>query len=339
LGTKVTIRDVARLAEVSLGSASRVINGSANVGADIRERVEKAITELGFKPNALAQSMRGATRMVGILVRDITVPAFAVFVRAAQELLHDAGYTLLITCTEDRKDREIELLNFLVRRKVDGLIATTSSEEDSDLARIRSAFPAPMVLFDREFPSTSDSVRVAHRRGIRQAMEHLIGFGHKRIALITGSKNVLPSRERIIGYKEIAKERHLPIDDNLIRSVSFEADTAFFETFKLLSQPSPPTAIILGGANLLAGSVKGIQAKKLRIPDDISIIGASDSDLASLSQPPFTIVRWDYKELGRASAQLLRDRMEAKTSYPARHITLETELVIRGSCGLPSRKE
>jgi LacI family transcriptional regulator len=334
-----TIKDVARKAGVSLGTASRVLNGHKSVSEAMRGKVERAIRELGFRPNAVAQSMRsGATRTIGIVIRDITVPALAGFVKSAQDVLQDAGYTLFIAGSEDRRERELEILSAFSRRRIDGLIMTTSSESDPGLLKAREGLRIPVVLLDRQLPETFDAVMIAHREGTRRAVEHLLDLGHRRVALLTGPETVRPAAERVLGYRDAFRARGMEIDSELIRTHGFNSEFGYVETSALLGQRWPPTAIISGGIAMLAGTLRAVRAHGLRIPQDVSLLAGGDSDLAELATPAITVVRWNFGEIGRAAAQLILDRIERHPDWPPRRITFPTELVLRGSCA-PPRKD
>lgn len=194
---RATVKDVARIAKVSVGTVSRVINDNKTVGADIRQRVQDVMARLKFMPDTTAQGMRGKSkRTVGIIIRDITVPALASFVRAAQNVFLDAGYTLVIGCSDDIVKRELELLKSLQRR-VDGLIMSTATETDPQLVKMQGSLEIPVVLLDRETTAPVNSVVIAQRDGTYHAVRHLLALGHKRIALVTGPTSVLSARERV----------------------------------------------------------------------------------------------------------------------------------------------
>ncbi len=334
----VTIKDVANMAGVSIGTASRVINGHANVDPGIQRRVKQAIASLEYEPNVFAQSMRSRTsRTVGIMVPDITVPSLASFVRAAQDTLRLAGYTLLIACTENRRDLEIEMLSLLEARRVDGVIMTLSSEHATDLLAAFNASRLPVVLLDREVADGSaDMMMIAHAEGFSQATGYLLELGHRRIGIITGSNDVHPGRDRMRGYEAAYTRLKLSPPPDLMRRNGFSSEAAFIETSNMLGQPNPPTAILAGGINSLGGVLRAIQSRKLRIPEDISVIGGSDSDLSLLSTPPISVVRTDFAELGRTGTRLLLDRIAGDDSAP-RRIIFSTDFIIRASCAAPKR--
>jgi LacI family transcriptional regulator len=329
--TSVTIRDVARMAGVSVGTASRVINNASTVGPDNVLRVREAISKLGFVPDRNAQAMRGNSYEIGIIVRDITIPVLAGFVKAAQTVFDAHGYAMLINSVENNRGRELQMLDQFCRRRIDGLIMTTASEDDAQLVRAREKATFPILLSDRDLTENCDCTLIDHEFGTYQAVSYLIGLGHRRILLITGSTDVYPGRSRVRGYHRAFKDAGLSVDPHWVRFSTFESSTAFFETSSSLDEAVRPTAVLAGGIDMLTGVLKAIRGRGLRIPEDISVIGNSDSDLALLSTPPITVVKWDYEDVGRASAQLILDRIMGKVEE-RRRIVFPTELVIRGSC-------
>ncbi|MDB5743045.1 MAG: transcriptional regulator [Polaromonas sp.] len=331
---RATIKEVAALAGVALGTASRVINKNSRVSLENKAKVNAAIAKLGYKPDMVAQSMRnGESHTVGILVRNITSPVLAGFVRGAQDVLSEQGYTVLLGCSEESREREVNFLMSAASRRIDGLIMITTSEDDPELLSLRQDINIPTILFDREIPESFDALLMAHEQGIRQSLEHLFSLGHRRIALLTGNDNVFPARARLRGYRSFFEARGLPVNEGLISANTFTSEGAFVETSAVLGMAQPPTAIILGGISMLAGSLSAIKARGLRIPEDVSLVASGDSDLAMFATPPISVVRWNNTEVGRTCALLLLERMKGATPAEARRIIVPTEYLIRGSCG------
>lgn len=333
--TGPTIRDVALEANVSLGTVSRVLNGHETVGAEIRQRVEAAINRLSYVPNVVAQSMRSQqTRTVGCIIRDINLP-LAAFVRAAHDVLFQAGYALFLTNSEGQRGREMELVSTLTSRKADALIIAHHSEQDEALHLLLRASGVPVVLVDRESPAWADAVTVDHRDGVRRATEMLLQLGHRRIALITGMPDLYPSRERVAGFVAAYGAFELKHFPELVREKSFLADRAFHETSILITSKSPPTAIVAGGIEVLSGILRALRTRGMSFPEDISLVAACDSDLAKLFDPPITVEHWDYASVGRIAAQLVLDRIGMVGDPEPRRVLVPTQLVQRASCGLP----
>jgi LacI family transcriptional regulator len=175
-----------------------------------------------------------------------------------------------------------------------------------------------------------------HAKGVREATEHLLKLGHRRIALITGSPALYPARERIRGYENALRHRNIEPDPSLIAASSFLPDKGFGYTSSALASARPPTAFIAGGIGMLPGVLQAIRVRGLRIPDDISVVGSGDSELSELYTPPIGIQRWDQAEVGRSAANLLLDRIRGRTDAEPRHVLLPNEFVARESTG-PAR--
>jgi LacI family transcriptional regulator len=335
---KASIRDVALAAGVAIGTVSRVIHGNVSVSADVRERVQEAIRQLKYEPNQVAQSMRlGATKTVACATRDISMSGFGTIVNAAEDVLRSRGYTLLLALTDERKDRELEVIKVFTHRRVDGIIMTTSSEEDAELSETVRNLSVPVVLLDRDFPKEVDAVTIDHFRGTFAAVEHLMSLGHTEIALLTGRPTMRPARERIAGFEAAFAAAGRKLTPGLIRVGGFSADFGFREASALLASSARPTALICGGMGMLPGVLRAVNSHGLKIPADISIIAGADSDLASLTTPAMTAVRWSAEEEGRLAVELLLPRLEGYRGE-AKRVMLPTELVVRGSCAPPARK-
>lgn len=329
---RVTIRDVAREAGVSLGTASRVINAAPNVELEIKTRVLAAIERLGFVPNRAAQEIRkGRSNEIGIIVRDITTPVLAGFVRAVQDVFERAGYVLLISSSDNRKDREMELLRQFQRRHLDALIMTTADETDADLAEARARLPFPVLMFDRDVRGAHDAVLIDHADGIRQAVAHLLELGHRRILLLTGATATYPARSRVEGYVKAYKAAGLQPDMSLVQSTGFDSASGFRGAAEVFGRADRPTAVIAGGIDMLPGVLRALRGLALRVPEDVSVVAGADSDLAQLATPAISALRWNLPEFGMACAHMVLERIDANGSLPSRRVVFPPELVVRAS--------
>jgi len=279
-----------------------------------------------------------STKIIACVARDISIPGFGATVNAAQDVLRESGYSLMLATSDDRRDREIELFASLRQQRIDGLILTLSTEKDQELIEAIASIKVPVVLLDRDISSAFDAVNVDHRGGILAATEYLLGLGHKRIALLTGRADVWAARERIIGYRNAHEAVHQPIESNMICEGSFAAEFAFREMTALLESSHPPTAVIAGGMSMLPGTLQAIVSRGLRIPHDISVIASGDTDLAALATPSITAIRWDNTEVGRAAVNLLLGRLSGEIDGTSRRIHLPAEIVMRRSCSAPNVK-
>lgn len=331
---KVTIHDVARLAGVSIGTVSRVTKGNATVGADVRANVLRAIADLGYAPSAAAQSMRSRSTMtIGCILREINIPPLAEFFRSAQRVLDEAGYTLLLGNSEGRAEHEVELLQKLKGRQIDGMMIGSYAEKGSAFDQILHDLKVPVVVVDRDEPAWADAVMIDHAHGTRLAAAHLIGLGHRRIALITGPAQLLPARERIKGYLAAFEDAGLEADRRMIFTGSFLPTAGYQVTSSILGGKTPPTAIIAGGIGMLPGVVRAIRVRGLRIPQDISVVGTGKSELAEFHTPPISVQLWDHGEMGRVAANLLLDRILMRVQPDPQHVLLPISFVPQDSTG------
>jgi LacI family transcriptional regulator, galactose operon repressor len=332
VGNNITIRDLAKEAKVAIGTASRVINGHKSVSDEVRKRVQKAVKKLGYEPDRVAQSMRlRTTHTVACATRDIAIAGLGTLIHAAEDVLRDAGYILIFAGTDERKERELELLRILSQRRVDAIIIATSSEEDKELNRYLLKLDIPLVLLDRDLPAEIDAVMIDHRRGTKLATEHLLGYGHTEIALLTGFGSTRPGRQRIAGFKEAMEVAGNP--NPVIQTGGFSAEFGFRETSSLLTAKNPPTAIIAGGMAMLGGVLQAIRVRGLQIPGDISVVAGADTELAALATPSVTAIRWSGVDEGRIAVQLLLSRLRGNRSGPVQRVLLSTELIKRESSG------
>ncbi len=331
-----TIRDVAKAAGVSVGSVSRVLNGGHYASSDLSGKVTKAIQELNYQPDVVAQSMRlKSTQTIGCMLAELANPMYAEIVDAVEERLQREGYLVVMSTTRNDLARETAMISSIHRRRMDGLIFMAGDETFAEVNGELSELGVPVVLIDREVPHKHDAVYVDHRGGAVEATKYLIGLGHTRIALLVSNQNVRAGRERAAGYRQAFADAGMPVDPNLIRVQKASTSFAYSEVDRLLQDEYPPTAIIALGTRTLAGVLKAVSTRGLSIPDDISIVSVGDTDIARCATPGITAIRWNLTEQGRVAAELLIDQLnDAKRSEPVR-LSIPTELIIRNSCAAP----
>jgi len=333
-----TLKDVARVAGVSVGTVSRVINRHPRVTEAMKRRVDAAIAALGFEPDPIAQSMRsGQTNSFACIVRDFAVPVLSTFVDSMQNEVDGQEFCLFVASSYHNLTREISLFNKFSRRRVDGIVIATSTEADHKLLDLLEKSTIPIVLLDRKLPEALDAVLVDHRAGMHQALDYLIRLGHARIAIISGQDSVHPVRDRLQCYREVLQSNGIAIDPELIRLGSFGIDFGYSEAMQLLGAPNPPTAIIAGGTSLLPGVLRAVRDRGLRIPGDVSIISGADSELALLHSPAVTAIHWEHGQAGVAAARFLLNRLRTP-GHRLQRMIFPSNLIIRDSCGPAPRR-
>ena len=318
-----TMHDVAARAGVALSSVSRALSDHPDVSKKMRRRVHEAARELGYEPNFLAQSLRtGSTYTIGFLIRDIANPFFAAMANGAEHFLRQRGFVMLLVNSDGDSDVEANHISVLRRRRVDGLILNLVTEDHPPTTGALTNLETPYVLVDRTLPGIDASaVLCDHYTGVRAATDDLIAHGHRRVALVSGQRNVRPVRERVRGLKDAFSIAGLAHDDRLVVLGSFAGDFASQQTHALLDGPEPPTAILTGGAQVTVGVLKALAQRQLTAGRDIGLVALDELDLLEIVQPAISVVSRDPQRMGAEAARLLLD---AAAGQPPQTVVLPT---------------
>lgn len=303
-----TMHEVAARAGVAISSVSRVLSGHPDVSEAMKQKVLRAVAELGYEPDLLAQSLRsGSTHMVGLLVRDISNPLFGQIARGAEEELRRHGYVMTVTNSSDDMSLEAAHINLLRRRRVDGIIASLVTDDNPAADAALREFRGAVVLLDREPPNPGPGAGVMcdHHRGVESAVGHLLDSGHKRVALVTGTPSVWPTRERIRAYQDAHSARGLRVSRALITAKKFDADVTREATLRLLRSPNPPTAVVAAGAQCAEGALLALDETGVRIGIDVAFVACDGSPLFRLIDPAIGMVNRDAELFGRRAAETL----------------------------------
>lgn len=332
------MREVAEYAGVAMSSVSRVLSDHPDVSSEMRERVERAVDELGYEPDMLAQSLRRrATFTVGFVVSDISNPLLSTIALGAETTLREAGYSMLLMNSENKPSLDAAHLRLLTRRRVDGLLLSLAAEDDPGTVALLEDTDIPIVLIDRELPPSVEagSVISEHRDGMRNAVGTLLDLGHRRIGLILGP-GLRFSRERLLGLRDAYAERDLA-DDSLVLEGTLTEEFGREATARMLDDRAPVTAIVAGGNQLVSGALAELRARDLQVGGDISLVSCDAISVTEFFNPPIAVIRRDNRELGRKAAQLLLEQM--RDDLPPRQVLLPTEFVNRASCAPPAARQ
>ncbi len=329
--------DVARLAGVSRATVSYVISGRArddiSIAEETRRRVLEVVEQLGYQPNASAQSLRrGHTKTIGLLVPDLHNPHYWQIVRGVEEEARARGYDLLFSSTSLDPERERDCVRALLRRRMDGLILlltypTLALAEAEALMRPHS----PIVLLGGGAPEV-DHVLPGYREGADQLMAHLLDLGHRRIGLILGVATPELGSERLTAYRSALEERGLPVEERLIERCGSALDDGYRAAIRLLQQQPRPTALVVINDLLAIGALRAVADLGLRAPTEVSVASFDDIEIAAYLNPPLTTVWVNAEELGRRAASVLFARL-LDPECPPQQVRLPAHLVVRGSTG------
>ena len=322
------IRHVAKLAGVSTATVSRTINNQ-RVNPGTARRVRQAIEELKYFPNTQARSLvSGRSRIVGLIVSDITNPFFPELVKGFEIAATRHEYEILLANTEYDSTRMATGVRRMLERKVDA-VAIMTSEMDPSLTQQLSRRSIPMVFLDvGEVAPHVSNIRIDYEIGIAQAVEHLRDWGHRRVAFISGPEDLKSSQIRRAAFLKAMKEREL--DECLVEAGNHRIDGGFAAMDRILREPQAPTAVLCSNDLTAIGALRAIRRLGFRVPEDVSVIGFDDILLAEFTEPPLTTVRLPRQDLARKAFEALLASLSNSKSMGAEY-TVRTELVVRES--------
>jgi DNA-binding LacI/PurR family transcriptional regulator len=331
------MKDIAKIAGVSLGTVSHVLNDSARVREPVRKRVLEAVQAAGYQPSQLARGLRrDKTNVIGMIIPDITNPFFPAVVRGAEDVAFSNGCRLILCNTDNDHSKEMVHLNELRTYLPAGLIVIPSNFSDltAQAESYRQAGTG-VVCIDRLPKNWSgDTVTADNEAGAYNATRFLLQMQHTRLATITGPLHLTNAKERLGGFRRAMKEAKLHLAPEYVQETTFDKQGGYAKTLILLRLIPRPTAIFAGNDMIALGILLAIREAGLRCPQDISIMGFDDLDLAETTNPALSSVSQSGYQLGTTAARILLDRIEGDTG-PAKHIVLETSLKLRDSVAPP----
>lgn len=325
------IKDVAAAAGLSVATVSRALNNHPSVSAEARARVLAAVDALGYRPNAVARSLRtDQTRTLGLVISDVLNPYFTELARFVEEEARALGYSVIIGNADERPELQDHHVRTLLDRRIDGLLVSPADGR-SPLTLDAAHGSTPMVFLDRWLPGVDvPVVRADGRAAIRDLVAHLHGLGHRRLAIIAGPAATTTGRERVEAFREALGEHGLPLPDDLIGQGDFQAASGRRATERFLDLPERPD-VVFAADNLMAlGALDAIRARGLGVPRDIGLAAFDDIPWFVHTDPPITAIAQPTAELARAAVRALTALIEGRTPES---VTLPARLVVRRSCG------
>jgi LacI family transcriptional regulator, galactose operon repressor len=333
-GARLTMRDVASLAGVSIATVSRVVNGRPDVSAETRNEVLRVMREHGFTTNRSARALAGGrTGLLGFTVPLLNESYFNSIISGAAEAAYAQDQRLVLCPTHHEHDREVSLLERLMGGTTDGAVVLLPEESSGELVRLQEQ-RYPFVVADPRKP-LADGIPVVsagHSEGARAAIAHLLELGHRRIGFIAGTRGWVATEQRLLGYTLALAGSDVGFDPDLVGGSDYTTSTGYAVARDMLELPVPPTAFFACNDNLAVGAMRAAFERGLRIPQDISVVGFDDTGLARSVFPRLTTVRQPLEELGRTAVSLLTRLVEGQRTEALR-VELSTRLVARESTG------
>jgi LacI family transcriptional regulator len=332
---RLTLREVASRARVSIKTVSRVANRERSVAATTRSHVERVIAELGYRPNTLARSMR--TRQsdtLGLVVPSVRNPFYPAIARGVEDVARAFGRAVLFMSTDRDPDKEREYIALLVGKRVDGIILGSPIVGPRALApAVKAGIPIVAMNPNVRLPGVV-SLRIENRLAARDMTRYLVSRGHRAIGFIDGMPSLLRCRERLAGFRAGLKEAGITFDPAAVEMGDFTYDGAYHATRKLLERQSGATAVFAGNDLMAIGGIAAALDLGLSVPGDLSVAGFDDIDLAAIVRPALTTVHQPNYEMGCLAADILLNPRQRRGALVR---TMPTRLVERQSTAPPAR--
>jgi LacI family transcriptional regulator len=335
-----TMRDIARLAGVSVSTVSAVVNNKGIVSPDLTESVQKAIKALGFRPHAGARSLRlGRSHVIGMVIQDVTNPFFVEVMRGVESEAIKSGYEIMVCNSNGQADLELRHLDALYAQRVDGILLIPSDSYAAREILVRNHGP---IVFVDCVPLRAEvaCVMTDNFDASREAIRYLIGLGHKRVAVISGRLVHSTNIDRVEGYRKAMQEAGLPIPGEYLKHGDSTVESGYRFGLALLQSSTPPTAIFTVNNRLSLGVLQALRELRTPCPESVSVLGFDDTDWAAVFNPALTVVAQPTDGVGKRAVELLLQSIQRSGSgaeIETRRIILKSSLRIRGSTGPPPK--
>ena len=334
---QVSIKDIARAANVSHPTVSRALSHSPLVKGETAERIRQIAASLGYRPSAIARSLASKkTKTIGVVVTSIADPFIADVVSGIEETANDHGYSVFLANSNANPDREVKVVHSFHERRVDGIIVT-ASRVGALYVPLLSGLKVPIVLINNQHPDEPDefiySVMIDNIKASTEVMKHLIGLGHRRIAYIGDQAGFQSDTERFAGYRQSLAFAGYPFIPELVVHGDGKPEGGRQAMEKLLALPLPPTAIFCYNDMSALGALRALYGHGIKVPDDISLVGFDDLAIASYTSPLLTTVGQPKQQMGRMAMETMLKLISGVDTKA--NIKVEGELIIRESTAPP----
>jgi DNA-binding LacI/PurR family transcriptional regulator len=330
----VSIKDIARAAKVSHATVSRALHNSPLVSPQTAERIRQIAREKGYRPSAVARSLvTKRTRTIGVVVTSIADPFIAEVVSGVEEVANDHGYSVFLANSNAEPDREVKVVHSFHERRVDGILVT-ASRVGALYMPLLNEMRVPTVLINNQHPGEFvHSVMIDNLSASRQATQHLVSLGHKRIAYIGDQFGFQSDTERFAGYRRALELADIDFLPELTAHGDGKADGGARAMESLLTLDALPTAVFCYNDMSALGALRAIHACGLRVPDDISVVGFDDLFIASYTSPPLTTISQPMRQMGRTAMEILLKLFSGSNSIT--NIKVQGQLIVRESTAPP----
>ena len=329
---KVTISDIARMANVSKATVSRVINNKPEgVGKDTRDNILKIIKETGFQPSMVARGLvTNKTKSLGLIITDIANSFFPIIVRGVEDYANKFGYSLFLCNSDNNPEKEKKYIKAFIEKSVDGVILSSSMNDTTFHYNNLKSKNIPLVVIDRcvDGNEYDASVFLDNNEGAYIALKYLIDNGHEKIAFISGTKSLVISKNRMSGYRMALEERNLKVREDIIVEGDYQIESGYTRVMELLDQGKEFSAIFAGNDLMALGAMKALKTRNIKIPDQVEVIGFDNIELSSLVEPQLSTVGQPAYKMGAKGAEQLIKLIEGE-KIVNKNIVLKPKLILR----------
>jgi len=337
-----TIRDIARLAGVSVATVSGVLNNRPTVRPKLAARIKKAMEALDYHPDQVARSLRvRRTHTVGIVVADVTNPFFTEVIRGVEQEAQSSQYSVILCDSNEDHNLERHCLNSLFSRRVDGVLLAPSTASSHHEHRIQRRFP--IVLIDRVALGYRGPAVMTHNfEAAYEGTRHLLELGHRRIAIISGNLSLSTGFDRLEGFRKALQEQHLPLPDEYLQQGDFQLESGYRCALELMKLPVPPTAIFSCNNKMTLGLMRVLGELHINCPQTVSVLGFDDFEWAAYFTPRLTTIAQPTFEIGRQAMRMLLRKLEQDQpdaldrNVDGERLLLRAELRVRDSTAPPA---
>jgi len=330
---KITIKDIAKMAEVSTATVSMVLNNKGeHISVQTKERILQIAREYNYVPNTMARSLvTKQTKTIGLVIPDIANPFFPEIARGAEDKANEAGYSIIFCNTDDDIEKERRYIDMLSEKMVDGIIFTASSDRNYWLDKLHKQ-SIPIILLDRDIPLDGRVGRIVvnNQQGTYEGTKYLIEKGYRNIAFINGNIANETAKNRLAGFKSALQDHGLEIKNKTILEGSFKREWGYGAATWLLNQKIDFDAVVCGNDLIAIGAIKALKDAGKKIPQDVAVLGFDDIYMAKLVEPELSTISQPKYEMGYKASELLINMIE-KNKAMEKPIVFDTKLVIRKS--------
>lgn len=332
---KITIKEIAKLAEVSTATVSKILNKKdSNISEATRQKVLEIVKEYNYIPNTVARSLvTRQTKTIGLVIPDIANPFFPELARGAEDKANESGYNIIFCNTDDDLEKEEKYINMLIEKMIDGIVFTQSAKRTEGFEKLKLG-STPIVLIDRdmELRGVVGKVLVDNFTGAYDGVNYLLEKGYRKIAFITGALTTDTSENRLRGYKKALEDFNIPFNEEFVLAGEYRSEWGF-SAIKQLSQKEIDFDAVFCGNDLIALSViKALKDFGKSIPEDVAVLGFDDIYMAKFVEPQLSTIRQPNYEMGYKAVEILVNVLENSTEKNTKtELVLKTELIIRQS--------